>query len=68
MMEFKEGNKDMLCYSIKAKSSREIQWLSLLCWVKVQKGKKTLFFSQAHQFVIFLEEWKLVNLQKLHLQ
>lgn len=55
MMEFKEGNEDLLCYSIKAKSSREIQQLNLLCWVEVQKGKN--LFSQIHQFVIFWEEW-----------
>lgn len=54
MMEFKEGNEDLLCYSIKAKSSREIQQLNLLCWVEVQKGKN--LFSQIHQFVIFWEE------------
>lgn len=65
MMEFREGNEDLRCYSIKSKSSREIQRLSLLCWVKVEKGKKKpLLFPQTHWFVILLEEW-LVNLQKL---
>lgn len=44
MMEFREGNEDLRCYSIKSKSSREIQRLSLLCWVKVEKGKKKNLF------------------------
>lgn len=42
LMEFKEGNEDLICYSVKPKSSREIQWCILLCWLKDQKGKKSL--------------------------
>lgn len=52
---------------IKAKSSRGIQRLSLLCWVKVQKGKKTSFVSPNSLVCDFVGRMT-VNLQKLHLQ
>lgn len=56
LMEFKEGNENLICCSIQTKSSREIQWCVLLCWWEVQKWKKSVHFSWTNQLMSFLEK------------